>query len=79
MKGKKRIVLAEDHTILREGLRSLLAANPEFEIAAEAKDGFQAVKCVQNLTPDLLLLDLSLPGINGVEVIQEIKKRNPAT
>ncbi len=79
MGEKKRIIIAEDHTILREGLRALLSSDPEFEVVAEAEDGRDAIQCVQNLTPDLVLMDLSLPRMNGMDAIQEIKKRCPET
>ena len=72
-----RIVLAEDHTILREGLRALLSADPAFEIIGEAPDGREAVRCVEKLEPDLLLMDLSMPRMSGMDAIREIKKRYP--
>jgi len=75
---KLRIVLAEDHTILREGLRALLSADPNFEIIGEAPDGREAVRCAEKLEPDLLLMDLSMPRMSGMEAIREIKKRHPA-
>jgi len=74
---KLRIVLAEDHTILREGLRALLSADPAFEIIGEAPDGREAVRCVEKLEPDLLLMDLSMPRMSGMDAIREIKKRYP--
>ncbi|MDY7034388.1 MAG: response regulator transcription factor [Thermodesulfobacteriota bacterium] len=77
MKSLYRIVIAEDHTILREGLRALLSSDPDFEIVGEASDGRDAVRCVENLCPDLVLMDLSMPGMNGLEAIEEIKTRNP--
>jgi DNA-binding NarL/FixJ family response regulator len=76
---KKRIVIAEDHTILREGLRALLSSDPEFDVVGEADDGLDAIECVENLTPDLVLMDLSLPRMNGMDAIMEIKKRCPET
>ena len=79
MEKKARIVLAEDHTILRQGLRALLSADPGFEIVGEACDGREAVRCVEKLAPDLLLMDLSMPRMNGMEAIREIKKRYPQT
>jgi two-component system response regulator NreC len=79
MSQKYRIVIAEDHTILREGLRSLLSSNPEFEIVGEAEDGREAIQCVKKYNPDLILTDLSMPRMNGIEAIQEIKRRNPKT
>ncbi len=79
MKGKKRIVIAEDHTILREGLRSLLSAEEEFEVVGEAEDGLEAVRAVNSHTPDLILLDLAMPKMNGIAAIKEIKKQSPDT
>jgi two-component system response regulator NreC len=76
---KKRIVIAEDHTILREGLRALLSSDPEFDVVGEAEDGLDAIRCVEDLTPDLVLMDLSLPRMNGMDAITEIKKRCPET
>ncbi len=75
MEKKSRIVIAEDHTILREGLRSLLSYNSEFEIVGEAEDGREAIRCVEKFKPDLILMDLSMPRMNGMEAISEIKKR----
>ena len=79
MENKLRIVLADDHTILREGLRSLLTADPDFEVVGEAQDGREAVRCVEKLEPDLLLMDLSMPRMSGMDAIREIKKRYPET
>ena len=75
--GNLRIVLAEDHTILREGLKALLSSDPRFEIIGEAPDGREAVRCVEKLEPDLLLMDLSMPRMSGMDAIREIKKRYP--
>jgi len=79
MGNKLRILLAEDHTILREGLRALLSADSHFEIIGEAQDGREALRWVEKLNPDLILMDLSMPRMNGMEAIREIKKRHPAT
>jgi len=79
MENKVRIVLADDHTILREGLRALLSADPNIDIIGEAQDGREAVRCVENLGPDLLLMDLSMPRMSGLDAISEIKKRFPET
>jgi len=59
--GKKRIVIAEDHTILREGLKALLSQDTGLEIAGEASDGLEAVRIISELKPDLVLMDLSMP------------------
>ncbi|NNK86048.1 MAG: response regulator transcription factor [Desulfobacterales bacterium] len=74
-----RIVIAENHTIIREGLRALLSSNPEYEIVGEAADGRQAIRRVDKLNPDLVLMDLSMPRMNGIVAIREIKKRFPQT
>lgn len=79
MGEKKRIFIAEDHTILREGLRVLLSATPEFEIVGEAADGLEAIQGIEKHSPDLILIDLSMPRMDGIESIKEIKKRQPAT
>ena len=77
MENKISIVLADDHTILREGLRALLTADSNFEVVGEARDGREAVRCVERLGPDLLLMDLSMPRMSGMDAIHEIKKRYP--
>ncbi len=73
-----RIVLVEDHTILREGLRALLSADPKFEIVGEADDGREAIRRVDKLLPDLVVMDLSMPRMTGMDAIREIKRRHPA-
>ena len=77
MTNKHKIVIAEDHTILREGLRALLSSNPDFEIVGEAEDGRAAIRCVETVKPDLILMDLSMPRMNGMEAIRDIKKSFP--
>jgi len=79
MKQKQRIVIAEDHTILREGLRALISSEPNLDVVGEAGDGRDAIHCVETLTPDLVLMDLSMPRVDGLEAIKEIKKRHPET
>jgi len=79
MNQRLRILIAEDHTILREGLRALLSSNPNNEIVGEAENGRAAVRLVGTLKPNLVLMDLSMPGTNGIEAISEIKKRFPET
>ena len=74
-----RIVIAEDHRILREGLRSLISSNPDFEVVGEAEDGRDAIRCVDELKPDLVLMDLSMPKMNGLDAIAEVKNRCPDT
>jgi len=78
-KKRYRIVIAEDHRILREGLRFLLSSNPDFEIVGEAEDGRGAIRCVNELRPDLVLMDLSMPKMNGLDAIAEVKNHCPDT
>src|SRR5690348_13145700 len=67
-----RILIADDHRIFREGLRKLLEAEKDLEVAGEAADGEEAAEKVRDLAPDVLLLDLSMPGTNGLEALREI-------
>ncbi|MBT3312231.1 MAG: response regulator transcription factor [Desulfobacterales bacterium] len=79
MKKPYRIVIAEDHRILREGLKSILSSNEDIEVVGEADDGLEAIKCTEKLKPDLVLLDISMPNMNGLDAIIEIKSRCPDT
>ncbi len=74
---KKRVLIVEDHTLLRAGLRALLAQDPEIEIVGEANNGHDAVQMIGTLSPHLVLTDLSMPGMNGIEAIVDIKRRYP--
>jgi two-component system response regulator NreC len=76
--SKQEILLAEDHTILREGIRALLSGNPDLVIVGEAGDGREAIQRSQELQPHVILMDLSMPNINGTEAIRAIKQRNPS-
>jgi len=79
MEDACRIVLVEDHTILREGLKAILSSRSDLQVVGEAGDGLGALRCVQELTPDMILMDLSMPKMGGLEAIKEIKKRCPET
>jgi DNA-binding NarL/FixJ family response regulator len=72
-----RIVLADDHTIVREGLKQLLAAAGDLEVVGEAEDGFAVIERVRALDFDLLLLDMSMPGKSGIELIKQVKAEKP--
>ncbi len=73
------LVLADDHEIMRQGLRALLASEREFHLIGEAGDGLAAVRLVERLQPNVLVLDLSLPGLHGLEVTREVRKLSPQT
>jgi DNA-binding NarL/FixJ family response regulator len=72
-----RIVLADDHAIVREGLKQILATQPDFEVVGEAADGTQVMQQVREHEFDLLLLDLSMPGRSGMELIRLVKAEKP--
>lgn len=72
-----RILLVDDHALFRSGIRLLLQQEAEFDIVGEAADGLDAVKRVQQLSPDVVLLDLNMPGFSGLEALQLIKQDRP--
>jgi DNA-binding NarL/FixJ family response regulator len=76
--GPIRIVIADDHPIFRDGLRRLLAVEPDFEVVGEAPDGRQALQCVRAERPDVLLLDLAMPGVGGLETLRELRAETEA-
>ena len=73
-----RILIADDHTVVREGLRTLIGTEPGMEVIGEAADGVEAVQKARTLQPDVILLDMVMPRKDGVNVIGEIKRENPA-
>lgn len=77
MKGI-RIVLADDHTMVRSGLRSLLERQPDFTVVAEASDGREAVAFVEAHSPDVVVLDIAMPNLNGIEAARQIVAKWPA-
>lgn len=77
MKSLARILIADDHTILRAGIHSLLDTVPDFEVVGEVGNGKEAVQSAEQLKPDLILTDLSMPKTNGTEAIHYIKSRYP--
>lgn len=74
-----RVLLVDDHTILREGLRALLSYYPDIEVVGEAEDGAQAIACVESLSPDVVLMDIAMPGMNGLEATRHIHQKYPNT
>jgi DNA-binding NarL/FixJ family response regulator len=73
------ILLADDHQVMREGLRALLEAEPDFQVIGEAGDGLETVRLVESLHPDVLVVDMIMPGMNGVEVTKRLRQSSPAT
>jgi len=74
-----RILLADDHSILRAGLRALLNAEPDFDVVGEVADGNQVLQLASALRPDLVLMDVSMPGMGGIEATKRLKEILPET
>jgi len=74
-----RIVLADDHYVVRKGIKTLLGGESDFDIVGEAEDGLETIDLVVKLQPDILVLDLMMPKLNGLEVIRQVSLRSPAT
>ena len=72
-----RVLLVDDHTILREGVRALFADEPEIVVVGEAGDGQEALEKVETLLPDIVLMDMVMPRMNGLEATAHIKRRHP--
>ncbi len=75
--NKLRLLVADDHAIVREGIRALFSGSSDIEIVGEAADGREVVRMASKLEPDLILMDLCMPGSNGTEAIRAIKRRTP--
>lgn len=74
-----RVLVADDHTIIRSGLRMLLERESGFEVVAEASDGRQAVELAESLKPDVAMLDIGMPNLNGIEATRQIVQKLPRT
>lgn len=74
---RARLLIAEDHALVREGLRAMLAGVPDLEVVGEAEDGMEAVELCRSLTPDLVLMDVRMPGMDGLEATKSIKESQP--
>ncbi|MBW2309245.1 MAG: response regulator transcription factor [Deltaproteobacteria bacterium] len=72
-----RVLVADDHSIVREGLRQLLSSQPDMEIVGEAKDGQEALQMARSLRPDVTLIDIAMPRLNGIEAVRLIKEAMP--
>jgi DNA-binding NarL/FixJ family response regulator len=72
-----RILLADDHALMRRGIRDLLTTEPEFEIIGEAGDGREAVRLAEKFKPDVMIMDLAMPELNGLDAIRQIRKDAP--
>lgn len=77
MKKPSTMLIVEDQTILRESLKAFLSSQPDLQVIGEAGDGFEAIRSVQKHTPDLVLLDLSMPIVSGLDAIKEIRRVSP--
>lgn len=75
--GKTKVLIVDDHAIVREGLRQLLSSQRDISVVGEAKDGLEALRKVKELRPDVTLLDISIPHVNGLEVVRLIKAKVP--
>jgi DNA-binding NarL/FixJ family response regulator len=74
-----RVLIAEDHPLVRAGLKALLSGDPAFQVADEATDGRRAVALAEQLQPELMTVDLSMPGLAGLEVIRRVRECSPTT
>ena len=77
--AKKRIILVDDHEVVRVGLKTLLERHPEYEVVGEASSAREAIEKTVSLEPDVVVMDIRLPGVSGIDACEEIVKRFPDT
>ena len=77
--ARYRVVIADDHLVVREGLKLILETEEDFELVGQAQDGATAVQLAREVEPDLILMDLRMPGMGGIEAIEQIHDANPDT
>ena len=77
--GVTTVVLADDHAIVRHGLRALLETEPDIKLVGEAEDGLETVRLVEQVSPDVLIVDLVMPRLGGLEVTRQVRKSSPRT
>jgi len=73
------IVLADDHQVLRQGLRAILEAEADFGLVGESGDGLETLRLIEKLQPDVLVADIVMPGLNGIEVVRQVTRQSPKT
>ncbi len=73
-----RVLIADDHTVVRQGLKQILADDPQLSVAGEAADGNEVLEALETLNVDALVLDITMPGRNGLDVLKEVKRKRPA-
>jgi DNA-binding NarL/FixJ family response regulator len=74
-----RVIIADDHVVLRQALATLLSSRPDVDVIAEVSDGHEAIEAVDQLRPDVVIMDVSMPRLNGIEATRQVHARHPAT
>lgn len=77
MRERIRVLIADDHTIFRSGLNMLLSSQPDIEVVGEAMDGYESIAAAARLRPDVILMDIGMPNLNGIEATRQIRERVP--
>ena len=72
-----KVLITDDHAIVREGLKAILSVQPDVEVVGEAVDGEESIRKAKELQPDIILMDITMPGMNGLEATRQIRKQNP--